>query len=297
MTTTAPALAKPVTFKGVLGVKPLLSYVDPHPGLHGSDRITVRVECDRCGGTGIFTWWNQMGKCQGSCFKCWGVGKNAYERAVSSLRREAKADAYARDYADELAALWAETEAANAAAAEAAAAERAAEEFAAAWDAAHAEAARRAALVTGFVGEVGDTLKNLSGVVSFTKVIDGQYGSSVLMSITLADGKVVKFFGTGSSVWGWDKGDAVTIVSATVKGRENYQGQDATVLTRVKLDDLEARISRHLSYVVHYGMTDAELLDRGFKKAELARVREVEAERLAASPELAAEVAAYLARA
>ena len=288
---TNTTTTKPVTFNGVLGIKPLLSYVDPFPGLDGSDRITVRVECDRCGGSGIYTWWNQMGKCQGTCFKCFGTGKHSYERAVSSLRKEAKGDAYARDYADELAALWAETEEIQRAAAAAA-------EFAAAWDEAHAEQARRSAMVNGFIAEIGDKVKNITGTVTFTKVIESNYGSSVLMIIkTAATGQVVKFFGSGSSVWGWDKGDEVTILSATVKDHDNFRGQDATVLTRVKLDDFEGRVTGFLAYVTHYGLTDQEVIEMGqFKKAELPRFRAAEAARLEANPELAAEVAAYLAR-
>jgi hypothetical protein len=218
MTTTTTT--KPVTFKGILGVKPLLSYVDPAPGAANSDRVPE--SCWRCDGTGYtcFKW-----VANGVCFHCGGTGTH-YAAAVT-VRKRAKADAYYRDYEAEIQAYWAERNAAEQAAAKAA-------EFAAAWDEAHAEQARRAALVNGFLGEVGDKI-TVTGTVQVAKYISGSWNrsSSVFLVVKADTGHIVKTFSSSQSVFALDRGDQVELTGA-VKAHEAYNGQDQTVLIRVK---------------------------------------------------------------
>jgi len=85
------------TFTGLIGKKPLLSYVDPFPGLLGTDKRCG--PCPRCGGSGEFG-----PRCvyNGRCFQCHGSGNWNYN--VSTHRRWARQEAYQRDYAEEIAA-------------------------------------------------------------------------------------------------------------------------------------------------------------------------------------------------
>lgn len=244
MTTTTET--KTVTFNGPLGVKPLLSYVDPHPGLHGQDRISFTERCDRCSGTGVYRWWTSYGQAAGTCFKCFGTGRHTYDRAVVTIRKEAKADAYYRDYADEIAAHRELVVAAERAQAEAEAVEQAAAEFAAAWDAAHAEQERRAALNQNTIGEVDERLRNLDAVIKVSSGYErpkfSGYGTEYIKVVTaeLEDGRVVMMKGTAASLYGLDRGDRVRI-TGTVKEHAVYKktGQMQTVLKRPVVEVVE----------------------------------------------------------
>jgi hypothetical protein len=218
---SAPTTTKTVTFKSVLGVVPLNLYVDPHPGQAATDRVAVN--CDRCGGTGrvVFEWVDG-----GRCWGCFGTGKSTI--SVTTARKWAKGEAFVAEYNDQIKAYWAEFEAIQArAAAEA--------EFAAAWDEAHAEAARRNALVGGFLGAVGDKV-SVTGTVNVAKYVEAQSynrSSSIFLIVTLDNGQVVKTFGSGASLFSLNRNDRVTLTGA-VKAHETYRGQDQTVLIRVK---------------------------------------------------------------
>lgn len=217
------------------------SYVDPYPGRNGLDKIPFRETCSRCGGTGIFRWWNAMGECRGTCFLCLGARYVVHERAVRTLRREAKIDAVWREYGDELRAEAAAAAREAAAADEARRAAEAAEKFAADWDAAHAEQARRNALVSGFVANIDDKVDAVGTVdvaTTFVRQSFRGYGTDTvaLVVVTLDDGHVVKTTGTGLSLYGVERGDRVRI-RGTVKEHDNYRGQDQTVLTRAKVSD------------------------------------------------------------
>ena len=220
------ATAKPVTYKSsLLGTVTLHTYVDPFPGKVGTD--TAPGECSRCGGRGYFECYGFI--YNGKCFKCHGAGQVPVK--VSTLRKYAKLDAFTTEYADELAAYWAAFEAAQAEA-------RAVEEFAAAWDAAHAEQARRAAMVSGFMGEVGDKLTNLPVTIKVAKYMAAQsYNRSSSMFIIAedAEGHVLKFSGSSVTLFGLERGQEAVIATAKVKGHETYNGQDQTVLKFVKM--------------------------------------------------------------
>lgn len=210
------------------------TYVDPFPGRDGLDKVEVRSTCARCGGSGIFTWHNAMGKCQGTCFLCFGVGTTIHHRAIRSIRRDAKVDAVWAEHGDtiraESAARYAEAEAVKAAA-----------DFADDWDAAHAEQDRRAALVTGFVAPVGDKI-DATGTVTVATTYERRsfngYGvdTIALVVVTLDGGQVVKATGTGRTLYRCERGERVRI-TGTVKGHDTYQGQDQTTLTRAKIAD------------------------------------------------------------
>ncbi len=226
--TTATA-TKPATFKSeILGTVVLNTYVDPYPGKVGTDKAPV--PCGRCGGKGrIDAFSHVLG---GVCFGCNGHGVQF--TTVATLRKHAKAEAFAAEYGDQIAAYWAEVDRKNAEAAKAA-------EYAAAWDEAHKEAARRAAMVQGFVGEVGDKVKGLVGTVQVAKYTAAQrYGwsASMFIIVTLDNGQVLKFSGSGESLFGVARGDKVTVAGA-VKDQQVYNGQQQTVLTRVKLAKVE----------------------------------------------------------
>jgi hypothetical protein len=240
-TTTTPATVKPVTFKGVLGVKPLLSYVDPHPGLHGSDRVSFSVPCDRCNATGVYRWWTHYGQAAGTCFKCFGTTKHVYDRAVVSIRKDAKVEAYARDYAADIAAHHAAQRAAAEAAEAAAAVERAAAEAEAAAAAAAAEEARIASLNNEPVGELGQRVRNIEATIEVSTGYERPsfrgYGTDFVKVVTakLADGRVVLMKGQANALYGLDKGDQVRI-TGTVAGFPLYQGQLQTLLQRPAIE-------------------------------------------------------------
>ena len=63
------------------------------------------------------------------------------------------------------------------------------------------------------------------------KYIDGVYGTTSLISMRTAEGKVAKWFASGYKEV--EMGSKVTI-DGTVKAQEVYNGQDQTILTRVK---------------------------------------------------------------
>ncbi len=215
----------------------LSTYVDPHPGMAGRDRVYWTDSCSRCGGSGIYRWVNAMGLCEGSCFGCWGTGKVERSNAVQTLRRDAKLDALFREYGDQLAAEQA------AVAAERAAAEQA-EELARAWDEAHREQARRASLNRETVGEIGERLRNLDAVINVSASFERDkfqgYGTELVKIVvaTLTGGQVVKMQGTSTNLYGLNRGDKVKL-TGTVKGYGEYKGQVQTILQRPKIEVVE----------------------------------------------------------
>ncbi len=230
--TTAIETHPGVTFEAV-------QYVDPFPGRKGDE--IVRITCDDCYGTGVYQAPSglviQNPYAPNTNFKghFYCMGKGFLERKVSSVRASERRRTKNINEARKLAAIY-EAEAPARALAETA-------RHQAELDEAHAEAQaeqdRRDALVTGFVGEMGDRLKNLEGTITtaITFEVPGfNYGTVVkaLVVVTLANGKQIKTVGTGDSLYGWERGDKV-LVTGTVKDHGNYCGQDQTILTRAKI--------------------------------------------------------------
>lgn len=211
----------------------LTTYVDPAPGLNGTDRVPV--ECGYCT-NGVYTapsgyhWQNGRGDTTW-CFRC--NGSNVRYVSANTARRNAKAAAFAAEYAEELrAARQAAVEAANAAiaAAEAARAEAAAK----------AEAERIASLVQGFVGEIDEKV-TVTGTVRVAKYIAGEWNrsSKMFIVIDLDNGQVVMTSGSGQSLFEVRRGDRVTL-TAKVKDFGSFNGQDQTILSHAKAQVLEA---------------------------------------------------------
>lgn len=73
----------------------------------------------------------------------------------------------------------------------------------------------------------------LEGTVIQAMTIDGVYGSSRLVVVSVGQGDRVKMFTSAGWAWEVDTGDAVQL-AGTVKGHEEYQGQRETLLVRPK---------------------------------------------------------------
>jgi hypothetical protein len=217
---TSTKTAKTPTYKGIVGVRELYTYVDPAPGKAATDRVPT--QCYRCEGTGYtcFVWVHN-----GICFHCNGSG--IHMAAASTLRKRAKKEAYLAEYADEIQAYHQEADRIAAEAAKAA-------EFAAAWDEAHAEQDRRNALVQGFLGQIGDKVV-VDVTIQVAKYISGTYNrsSSMFIIAKTESGQIIKTFGSSESLFDLARGDQATF-TGVVKAHETYQGQDQTVLFRVK---------------------------------------------------------------
>ena len=222
----ATTAAKTATFKSdLLGTVALTSYVDPHPGKVGTDRVPA--PCHRCGGSGYFACWGHI--YGGRCFQCGGNGQGSI--SVATARKHARVAAFNAEYAAQIAD-------ARAVVAAAAAAAQAAADFAADYDAAVAEDARRSAMVQGFLGEVDEKVA-FTGTVKVAKYIAGGYNrsSSMFLVFTTDAGQEVSGFSSSQTVMGLERGDKVAI-AAKVKKTESYQGQDQTVITAIKATTL-----------------------------------------------------------
>lgn len=86
--------------------------------------------------------------------------------------------------------------------------------------------------VAGFIGETKERLKGLEVTVTGVKYIEGAYGTTTLVSFKAASGHVVKWFASGYKefVIGSE-----LVIDGTVKAHEVYNGQDQTMITRVKV--------------------------------------------------------------
>ena len=83
-----------------------------------------------------------------------------------------------------------------------------------------------------YVGTIGQTGLVLEAEVIFTKQIEGNYGTSTLISFVTDKGEVCKWFASGA--WDLEKGERITI-RGSVKDHQEYRGEKQTVLTRCKI--------------------------------------------------------------
>jgi len=209
----------------------VVEYVDPHPDLKGTDRVTE--DCDRCGGTGVYSapsgyefYTATEGTVTTGCFYCHGTGKHS--RRVSSARSTARRRAAAENARRAAAADWA----ADAPAREAREAEEArqAEEAAA-----KAEAERLAAMTQGFEGKVKERLRKLEcevvGEYQYEAVAFNGYSMELRAIITFRAVKSGKILMWSSRAQGLKAGEKV-VLTGTVKAHGNYKGQDQTEMTR-----------------------------------------------------------------
>lgn len=86
-----------------------------------------------------------------------------------------------------------------------------------------------------FIGTVGER-DDYEAVVEFTKMIDGRYGTTVLVKMRDDDGNILATFSSSEWVWSVEEGDRVEI-RGTVKEHTTYRGAKQTMLTRTKRQD------------------------------------------------------------
>jgi hypothetical protein len=82
------------------------------------------------------------------------------------------------------------------------------------------------------IGAVGDKIADVKAKVTGRKLIDGQYGTTTLLTFVTEDGNVVKWFASGTH--DWDLDDDV-VLGGTIKDHDSYNGVAQTVLTRAKV--------------------------------------------------------------
>lgn len=100
--------------------------------------------------------------------------------------------------------------------------------------------------MTTFIAPVGTKVGPITGVIRTVKPVESRYGESKLLIVELESGQLVKSFCSGASVlWPyWEAGESITILSAKVKGHEEFRGTEQTVLSHVVVDDHAKRQER-----------------------------------------------------
>lgn len=179
-----------------------------------SEKVYENVNCSRCGGSGIYRWMTYAGEARGICFKCEGAGTE--RRRVYTPEQIAAREARAAKKAQ-------------------AEGERIRAEHALEAEASAERAQARAVANASFQfldANVGDAVQ-FSGKVAYTKVVESQYGSSLLVVVRVDYAHEVKMFTSASWAWEVERGDAVSL-KASVKELSEYEGKKATVVTRPK---------------------------------------------------------------
>ncbi len=95
------------------------------------------------------------------------------------------------------------------------------------------EAKQSAALVSNFMGAVGQKLTS-KAVVKSTKLIEGYYGETTLIVFVTPEGNVLKWFASGDKTEDIAEGADVTVVG-TVKEHSEFNGVKETMITRAKV--------------------------------------------------------------
>ena len=88
----------------------------------------------------------------------------------------------------------------------------------------------KAQAAKGFIGAVGERVRDFTVTAAMVRQFEGDYGYTTLLVGSTADGHVIKWFSSGSK--DWEPGDVLHFTAATVKAHEEYKGTDQTVLTR-----------------------------------------------------------------
>lgn len=109
-----------------------------------------------------------------------------------------------------------------------------------AWNRAEGRKAEQAAKVpaaAGYLAPVGAKLTGVPVTVTGVHQIEGQWGWTTIIAMTATTtGHHVKWFATGALRY--EVGASLVITSARVKGHDQYQGTDETVITRAKLAEV-----------------------------------------------------------
>lgn len=93
-----------------------------------------------------------------------------------------------------------------------------------------AAAAAKPVAAQGFIGAVGERVRDFHVTATSVRSFEGDYGVTTLLVGATDDGHVVKWFASGGREW--EPGDRIHFGAATVKAHENYKGTDQTALTR-----------------------------------------------------------------
>ena len=86
----------------------------------------------------------------------------------------------------------------------------------------------------GFIAEQGEKFAGVGGKVLRTRRVDGTYGTTTIVTLVTDDGHQTTWFASGYKEF--QPGQKVTI-AGTVKGHDEYDGADQTIITRAKLTD------------------------------------------------------------
>lgn len=178
------------------------------------EKTYEKVACGRCAGSGTYYWATFQGADSGDCFKCSGTGLVSVRSFTPEHRAKLDAQKAKRD---------------------AKKAQEAREAFAFEKER-HAEmVALREIQNSAFdfiAGEVGEVVE-VEGKVAFQKVIESQFGSSLLVIVRVDFEHEVKMFTSARWAYEANVGDEVRIRGA-IKAQDIYEGRKATQLTRVK---------------------------------------------------------------
>lgn len=190
------------------------------------------VACDRCGGTGTYTWGaviNGVPQFAGTCYKCSGSG--LVTRQFKEFTPEHEAELEAKRIAK------AEKEEAERAERIAQAEAKRAEEERILKEREEARKAQKA--VSQWVGEIGQ--KITVDVVEWDSFeFDTQWGSQTCYIMKDASGNVMKWF-TSASLGYYDENGVYVYapeqfkIKATVKDHSEYRDEKQTVLKSVKV--------------------------------------------------------------
>lgn len=83
---------------------------------------------------------------------------------------------------------------------------------------------------SGFLGEVGERVRNFEVNLGVVREWEGDYGWTTLLIGSTPAGQAVKWFRSGRH--DLDAGDVMRLKAATVKAHEEFNGDDVTVITR-----------------------------------------------------------------
>lgn len=200
------------------------------------------IECDRCGGKGIY----YTGVCNGQlvpswvdhgvCFKCGGSGKvhgkwkeyTPEYAAKLEARRKAKAEKWEQEHAEEIARAEAERKAKEEA-------ERIARE-------AEEQRIREQKAISQHIGKVGDKV-DLDAVLEknawFEVPSFRGFGTDTMHIYTFRDSEGNALIWKTSKGLGIDSGSRVHL-KGTIKEHSEYDDEKQTVLTRCKVEEVQA---------------------------------------------------------
>lgn len=93
-------------------------------------------------------------------------------------------------------------------------------------------AEKAATTASDYIAEVGTKKVRVEGTISAIRYIDGDYGTTVLYTITTPEGNLVKWFASREALG--EKEGVEVAIEGTVKAHDEYKGTKSTVLTRCK---------------------------------------------------------------